>query len=114
MNADAVTEHTNELLVRFNLTTAATQMAGRLEQAGHQQALSIVLEVLEMEAEARQQRKISRLRRASQLPSGKTFDTLELGVFQPALGRKLGELARGEFLDNAANLLAFGPPDPTT
>ncbi len=26
------------------------------------------------------------------------------------LGRKLRELARGEFLENAANLLAFGPP----
>ena len=38
-------------------------LAGRLEQAGQQQALSIVLEVLEMEAEAREQRKISRLRR---------------------------------------------------
>lgn len=110
MNADAVSERTNELLVRFNLTTAAVQMAGRLEQAGHQQALSIVLEVLEMEAEARQQRKIGRLRRASQLAPGKTFDTLDLGLFQPALGRKLRELAHEEFLDNATNLLAFGPP----
>jgi len=110
MNAGAVAERTNELLVRFNLTTAATQMAARLEQAGHQQALSIVLEVLEMEAEAREQRKISRLRRASQLPPGKTFDTLELSLFQPALGRKLRELTRGEFLEHAANLLAFGPP----
>lgn len=110
MNAGAVCERTNELLLRFNLTTAAAQMAGRLEQAGHHQALSIVLEVLEMEVEARQQRKISRLRRASQLAPGKTFDTLELGVFQPALGRKLRELARGDFLENAANLLAFGPP----
>jgi len=110
MNADAVAERTNELLVRFNRTTAATQMIGRLEQAGQQQALSIVLEVLEMEAEARQQRKISRLRRASQLPPGKTFDTLELGLLQPALGRKLRELARGQFLEHGANLLAFGPP----
>ena len=110
MNAGAVVERTNELLVRFNLTTAAAQMAGRLEQAGHQQALSIVLEVLEMEAEAREQRKISRLRRASQLPPGKTFDTLDFGVLQPVLRRKLRELTRGEFLENAANLLAFGPP----
>jgi DNA replication protein DnaC len=110
MNAGAVCERTNELLVRFNLTTAAAQMTDRLEQAGHHQALSIVLEVLEIEAEARQQRKISRLRRVSQLAPGKTFDTLELGVFQPALGRKLRELARGEFLENAVNLLAFGPP----
>ncbi len=110
MNAGAVSERANELLVRFNLTTAAAQLAGRLEQAGQQQALSIVLEVLEMEAEAREQRKISRLRRASQLPPGKTFDTLDVGVLQPVLGRKLRELARGEFLENAANLLTFGPP----
>src|SRR5215469_7073741 len=92
MNAGAVAERTNELLVRFNLTTAATQMAGRLEQAGHQQALSIVLEVLEMEAEAREQRKINRLRRASQLPPGKTFDTLDLKTLPPALGRQVQEL----------------------
>ena len=111
MNAAVISERTNELLVRFNMTTAAPQMVSRLEQAGHQQALSSVLEVLEMEAEARQQRKVSRLRRvASLLAPGKTFDTLELGVFQPALVRKLREMARGEFLENAANLLAFGPP----
>src|ERR1700740_485505 len=110
MNAGAVAERTNELLVRFNLPTAASEMAARLEQAGHQQALSIVLEVLESEAEAREQRKISRLRRASQLPPGKAFDTLDLSLFQPALGRKLRELTRGEFLEHAANLLAFGPP----
>ena len=83
--------------------------AAGIDKAGQQQALSIVLEVLEMEAEAREQRKISRLRRASQLPPGKTFDTLDVGVLQPALGRKLRELARGEFLENAANLLASTP-----
>jgi DNA replication protein DnaC len=63
-----------------------------------------------MEAEAREQRKIGRLRRASQLPPGKTFETLDLNVVPPALGRKLRELARGEFLEGAVNLLAFGPP----
>lgn len=110
MNASALAERTNELVGRFKLTTAAAQMAGRLEQAGHQQALSSVRAVLEMEADAREQRQISRRRHASQLPPGKTFDTFELGVFQPALGRKLRELARGEFRENAANLLAFGPP----
>jgi len=51
-----------------------------------------------MEAEAREQRKIARLRRASQLPPGKTFDTLDLGALPPALGRKLRELAGGDFL----------------
>src|SRR5208282_6303539 len=37
-------------------------------------------------------------------------ETLDLNLVQPALGRKLRELARGEFLEGAINLLAFGPP----
>jgi DNA replication protein DnaC len=110
MNAAAIAERTSELLVRFNLTTAAAELACRLEQAGQHEALRLVLEVLEMEAETREQRKIARLRRASQLPPGKTFDTLDLGALPAALGRKLGELAGGDFLEGGVNLLAFGPP----
>ena len=110
MNAAAISERTSDLLVRFNLTTAGAELAGRLEQAGHHEALRLVLEVLEMEAEAREQRKIARLRRASQLPPGKTFDTLDLNALPGALGRKLRELAGGDFLEGAVNLLAFGPP----
>ncbi len=110
MNAAAISERTSELLVRFYLTTAAAELAGRLEQAGQHEALRLVLEVLEMEAEAREQRKIARLRRASQLPPGKTFDTLDLNALPGALGRKLRELAGGDFLEGAVNLLAFGPP----
>jgi hypothetical protein len=60
-----------------------------LERAGQHEVLSLVLEVLEMEAEAREQCKIARLRRAYQLPTGKTFDTLELNTLQPSLGRRL-------------------------
>src|ERR1700688_4560739 len=94
MTAAAISERTNELLLRFNLTTAAAELARRLEQAGQPEVLGLVLEVLEMEAEAREQRKIGRLRRASQLPPGKTFETLDRNVFQPALDRKLSGFAR--------------------
>jgi DNA replication protein DnaC len=110
MNPGAISERTSELLVRFNLTTAATELACRLEQAGQHESLRLVLEVLEMEAEAREQRQIARLRRGSQLPPGKTFDTLDLGALPAALGRKLRELAGGDFLEGGVNLLAFGPP----
>jgi DNA replication protein DnaC len=110
MNPGAISERTSELLVRFNLTTAGAELARRLEQAGQHEALRLVLEVLEMEAEAREQRKIARLRRASQLPAGKTFETLDLNVLAPTLGRKLRELAGGDFLEGAVNLLAFGAP----
>jgi hypothetical protein len=60
-----VVERTTELLTRFSLSTAAPELAQRLETTGHRDALLLVLEVLEMEAEAREQRKIARLRRAA-------------------------------------------------
>jgi hypothetical protein len=62
-----VVERTTQLLAGFNLSTAALELGPRLESAGHRDALLLVLEVLEMEAEAREQRKIVRLRRAAQL-----------------------------------------------
>ena len=105
-----VVERTAELLAGFNLSTAAPELGPRLESAGHRDALLLVLEVLEMEAEAREQRKIARLRRAAQLPPGKTFETLEAGTLPAPLMRKLRELARGEFLERAENGLAFGLP----
>jgi DNA replication protein DnaC len=105
-----VVERTTALLTSFNLSTAATELGPRLDNAGHRDALRLILEVLEMEAEARQQRKIARLRRAAQLPPGKTFETLEANTLPAPLMRKLRELARGEFLERAENALAFGLP----
>ena len=105
-----VVERTTQLLAGFNLSTAAPELGQRLENAGHREALLVVVEVLEMEAEAREQRKIARLRRAAQLPPGKTFETLDAGTLPAPLMRKLRELARGEFLERAENALAFGLP----
>jgi DNA replication protein DnaC len=105
-----VVERATELLTRFNLSTAATELGQRLENAGHREALLLVVEVLEMEAEAREQRKIARLRRAAQLPPAKSFETLEASTLPAPLMRKLSELARGEFLERAENALAFGLP----
>lgn len=110
MSAATVAERAGELLLRFNLSTAAAELARRLEAAGHDEALALVLEVLEMEAEARAQRKIARLRHAAGLPPGKTLETLDLKLFPPPLTRQLRELERGEFLERAINVLAFGSP----
>ena len=105
-----VAERTAELLTRFNLSTVATELPRRLEDAGQREALGLVLEILEMEAEAREQRKIARLRHAAQLPPGKTWETLDHNVLPAALMRKLRELARGDFLEHAENALDFGLP----
>jgi hypothetical protein len=48
-----VVERTTQLLTCFNLSAAAPELGPRLENAGQRDALLLVLEVLEMEAEAR-------------------------------------------------------------
>jgi len=98
------------LLTGFLLTTAARELVSRFVQAEQQPALPLLLEVLELEAEERRDRRTTRLRRASKLPPGKTFATLDAGRLPPALVRKLHELAQGDFLTDATNVLAFGLP----
>ena len=56
------------LLTQFNLTTAAEELVPRLTQAGHHDALPVLVEVFEAEAEARRQR--PRQRRAPHVVSG--------------------------------------------
>jgi DNA replication protein DnaC len=46
----------------------------------------------------------------SKLPPGKTLDTLDDTRLPRPLLQQLRELARGEFLDRATNVLAFGLP----
>jgi DNA replication protein DnaC len=82
------------LLTTFTLTTAARELVSRFVEADQQAALPVLLAVLELEADERRARRVTRLRRASKLPPGKTFDTL-------------GE---GDFLSEATNVLAFGLP----
>src|SRR5215210_6979618 len=98
------------LLTTFTLTTAAREMVSRFVQAEQQPALPLLRDVLELEADARQERRTTRLRRASKLPPGKTFDTLDQGRFPPALVRRLHQLAEGDVLEDATNVLAFGLP----
>ena len=53
---------------QFRLPTMGAQSVARFTAAGHGDALSTFLEVLEQEAEDRRQRRIGRLRTASRLP----------------------------------------------
>ena len=87
----------DELAQLFRLPTLAATMTRRLTEAGHADALPVVLEVFEHEHEGRHQRRVERLRRAAQLPPGKTFATLDEGTFPRPLLAKLRELAKGGF-----------------
>ena len=97
-------------LAGFQLTTAARELVSRFVDAEQQAALPLLLEVLDLEAHERHERRITRLRRASKLPPAKTFATLDEGRLPPALVRRLHELAEGDFLAEATNVLAFGLP----
>ena len=100
----------DELAQLFRLPTLAQAMTRRLTEAGHAEALPTVLAVFEQEHDGRHQRRVERLRRAAQLPPGKTFATLDEVPLPRPLLAKLRELAKGLFLDRATNVLAFGRP----
>ena len=98
------------LMRQFSLTTAAEQVVPRLIEQDLPAALPVLAEVFEAEAEARHQRRVERLRRASRLPPGKTFETFDLTRLPATLRHKLETLTAGAFLDDGTNVLAFGLP----
>ena len=66
--------------------------------------------LVEMEIRERQERKIQRMRRASELPTEKTLATLDLERLPPKVKRQLPALCEGGFVERAENVLAFGLP----
>ena len=98
------------LCADFKLPTLATELVPRFQKAGQQEALALLLEVFELEAQDRLERRIDRLRRASHLPPGKTMATLDQARLPRPLVEKLRSFARADFLDNAHNVLCFGLP----
>lgn len=98
------------LLGEWKLPTAAAELVRRLVAGGHDEALVVVSEVLELEASGRKERRVERLLRASKLPPGKTFDTLDKARVPRTALLKVLELSRGEFVEQAGNVLLFGLP----
>ena len=105
-----INDRIGELCHQFRLPTMGKQSVARFTAAGHGDALETLLEVLEQEAEDRRQRRISRLRTASRLPAGKTWETFEHDRMPLALRQQLDQLAGGGFVDRGVNVLAFGLP----
>ncbi len=98
------------LLKSFKLPTVASELVPRLVEAGYPDALEVVADVLEMERQDRWERRVARLRRRSKLPPGKTLETFDLKRLGRPLAAKIQDLARGDFADQAINVLAFGLP----
>jgi DNA replication protein DnaC len=98
------------LLSEWKLPTVAAELVHRLVAGGHNEALVVVAEVLELEAAGRKERRVERLRRASKLPPGKTFETLDKARVPRTALLKVLELSRGDFVEQANNVLLFGLP----
>ena len=103
-------ERIGEICHQFKMPTMGAQSVARFTEAGHGDALSTFLEVLEQEAEDRRHRRINRLRQASKLPAGKTWETFEHDRMPLALRHQLDQLAQGSFVEHGVNVLAFGLP----
>lgn len=103
-------ERINALLAEFKLSTMSSELVRRLLDGGEERALVLLREVLELEAQARMERRVDRLLRASKLPPGKTIETLNRSRVPKGVMRRVDELARGDFLADAENVLIFGKP----
>jgi DNA replication protein DnaC len=103
-------ERITALLSEWKLPTAAAELVRRLVAGGHSEALAVVAEVLELEAAGRKERRVERLRRASKLPPGKTFETLDKARVPRSVLLRVQELSRGDFVESADNVLLFGLP----
>jgi DNA replication protein DnaC len=103
-------ERIESLCSEFRLPTVAAEVVARFQAAEHGKALETLLEVFELEAGDRRQRREDRLRRAAKLPAGKTWDTLDTTRFPLKLQQQLDELSTAAFLERAVNVLAFGLP----
>lgn len=66
--------------------------------------------LLEQEMEARRLRRITRLRKQSKLPPGKTFAVFDAGRLPLRIRRQLPYLQEGAFVNRAQNVLCFGLP----
>lgn len=64
----------------------------------------------ELEVAERQQRRIERLLKGSNLPLEKTLASLDRSRLPPKVQKRLPSLCDGSFLERAENILAFGLP----
>jgi len=71
---------------------------------------TFVYELVRAECLQREEHRVTRLQRVSNLPPDKTFRTLQLDRFAPLIREQLERLRTGVFLDDAINVVAAGKP----
>jgi DNA replication protein DnaC len=71
---------------------------------------AFLYELVQSECVQRDHHRIARLRRQSGLPPDKTFQTLKLDRFPPAIRQQVERLRSGAFVAEAINVVAAGTP----
>jgi len=94
-------------LTHMEATVAEVALKAAKEGLTHE---AFLYEMARAEHEGRMQRRIERRLHESGLPREKTFDTLHLTLFPPALQLALERLRTGSFLEDAVNVVAVGRP----
>jgi len=96
----------------FNLTTMAAIVDEqiRLAEAEQWSYAQFLAQLCEAEFEARRQRRIARLLKASGLPPTQTLDGADPTLWAASVRRILPSLLEGSFVENREHVLAFGLP----
>lgn len=94
-------------LTRMATTFGEVAMQAAREGYTHE---AFLYELARQEVEDRTQRRVERRLRESALPREKTFRTLQLERFGPALGQQIAQLRQGMFVREAVNVVAVGKP----
>jgi DNA replication protein DnaC len=100
------------MLRRLNLSHIAETFTTTAVQASKANLSheTFLYELAAQECAFRAQRRIERHLRESRLPREKTFTTLQLDRFSPALQLQIERLRTGAFVDDAVNVVAVGRP----
>src|SRR3712207_7802391 len=86
---------------------AALALKAAKEHLTHEAFLN---KLVQAEVPQREERRIPRLLRQAGLPAEKTFRTLQLERFPPAVRQQVERLRAGAFVGEAVNVVAVGPP----
>ncbi len=100
------------LLKELHLPTVRDSYEDLARQA-EQEGLSyeqFLLELVEMESQARRARRLERMLRQSKLPPEKTLASFDLKRVPVKVRQQVKTLVDGTFLDRKENVLAFGKP----
>lgn len=106
-------EELENMLMTLGLRAIAVhhEECARLSEDNGLSYLEFLAQLVELEIEYRQQKRIERLTKQAQLPCDKSLDELNLKRLKGALSpSQLKTLQEGSFIDRKENLLIFGNP----